>query len=53
MQKIILSLLAFLARNIILWHKPKIIGITGTVGKTTVTAHVHAYLSRMMPTETV
>jgi UDP-N-acetylmuramyl pentapeptide synthase len=53
MQKIILSLLSFFAHNIVRWHKPIIIGITGTVGKTTVTAHVHAYLSRMMPTETI
>ena len=53
MQKIILSLLAFIAKGIIAWHKPIIIGITGTVGKTTVTAHVHAYLSRMMPLEKI
>jgi UDP-N-acetylmuramoyl-tripeptide--D-alanyl-D-alanine ligase len=53
MQKIILSLLAFVAKGIIAWHKPIIIGITGTVGKTTVTAHVHAYLSRMMPLEKI
>jgi UDP-N-acetylmuramoyl-tripeptide--D-alanyl-D-alanine ligase len=53
MQKIILSLLAFFASSIIRWHKPMIIGITGTVGKTTVTAHVHTYLARMMPTEAI
>jgi UDP-N-acetylmuramoyl-tripeptide--D-alanyl-D-alanine ligase len=53
MQKIILSLLAFFARALIRWHKPIIIGVTGTVGKTTVTAHVHAYLARMMQSESI
>ena len=53
MQKIILSLLAFFAGALVRWHKPIIIGITGTVGKTTVTAHVHTYLARMMPSETI
>lgn len=53
MQKLILSLLAFFAKNIIAFHKPKIIGITGTVGKTTVTAHVQSYLSRVFPNERI
>lgn len=53
MQTIILSLLAFFAKNIIAFHKPKVIGITGTVGKTTVTAHVHGYLTRALSNEKV
>lgn len=53
MQNIILFLLAFCARHIVSYHKPKIIGITGTVWKTTVTAHVHKYLSHVLPEEIV
>jgi UDP-N-acetylmuramyl pentapeptide synthase len=53
MQKLILFLLAFFARNIISFHKPKIIWITGTVGKTTVTAHVYKYLSLVLPGEKI
>lgn len=53
MQKIILSLLALLAKSLILFHKPKIIGITWTVGKTTVTSHVHAFLSQNLPTKKI
>jgi UDP-N-acetylmuramoyl-tripeptide--D-alanyl-D-alanine ligase len=49
MQKTLLFLLAFFARSIVIFHKPKIIGITGTVGKTTVTSHVHAYLQKTLP----
>jgi UDP-N-acetylmuramoyl-tripeptide--D-alanyl-D-alanine ligase len=45
MQKIFLFLLAFFARNIIKVHRPYIVGITGTVGKTTISSHVYAYLS--------
>lgn len=49
MQKIILTLLAFLAKSIILFHKPKIIWITWTVWKTTVTSHIHAFLAQTLP----
>ena len=40
MHNIFLSFLGFLARLIIQRHKPYIIGITGTVGKTTIAIHV-------------
>lgn len=45
MHSTILSLLAFFARLIIQVHKPYIIGVTGTVGKTTITNHVAHFLS--------
>ncbi len=45
MQTIILSILGFLARHIVRVHKPYIIGVTGTVGKTTITSHVAKFLS--------
>lgn len=48
MQKLILTLLAFFARAIILFHKPVVIGITGTVWKTTVTSHIKWYLSHVL-----
>lgn len=48
MQKIILFLLAFFARIIISFHKPKIIWVTWTVWKTTVTGHVYWYLSQVL-----
>jgi UDP-N-acetylmuramoyl-tripeptide--D-alanyl-D-alanine ligase len=44
MQKIILSLLALLARAIIHKHKPYIIGVTGSIGKTTLTTYIAEYL---------
>ena len=44
MQTILLSFLAFFARNIIRIHKPYIIGVTGTVGKTTISGHIASYL---------
>ncbi len=46
MQHIILFLLAFVARLIIARHHPYIIGITGTVGKTTITWHIARFLKR-------
>ena len=45
MHKFVISLLAYLARMIIVTHRPYIIGITGTVGKTTLSIHVAKYLS--------
>jgi UDP-N-acetylmuramoyl-tripeptide--D-alanyl-D-alanine ligase len=45
MHSIILLLLAFFSRLIIQVHKPYIIGVTGTVGKTTITNHVAHFLS--------
>lgn len=44
MQTIFLSILAFFARTIIQIHKPYVIGVTGTVGKTTISAHITSYL---------
>ncbi len=53
MQKLLLALLALLARAIIDFHKPIVIGITGTVGKTTVTSHVYGYLSYALPNKRI
>ncbi len=44
MQKILLSLLAFFSRAIIKKHKPYVIGVTGTIGKTTITTYIAEYL---------
>ncbi len=44
MKKIFLILLARLSKQIIKKHRPFIIGITGTVGKTTVTNFVYDFL---------
>lgn len=45
MQTLFLSFLAFFARLIVSIKKPYIIGVTGTVGKTTITTHIATYLS--------
>jgi len=49
MQKIILFFLRIIARMIIIVHKPYVIGITGTVWKTTMTAHVSSLLESHFP----
>ena len=46
MQIIILQILGFIARLIIRRHRPFVIGVTGTVWKTTITAHVSHFLSK-------
>ncbi len=46
MHHILLSLLSFFARLILKQHKPYIIGVTGTVGKTTITNHVAHFLAK-------
>ena len=46
MQHILLSLLAFFARLIISRHQPYVIGVTGTVGKTTITTHIARFLTQ-------
>ena len=53
MQHILLPLLAFFARLIIARHRPYIIGVTGTVGKTTITTHIAQFLSRELGRENV
>ncbi len=44
MQYILLPILSFLAHLIISRHRPYIIGVTGTVGKTTITTHIAQFL---------
>lgn len=44
MQNILLLFLGFFARLIIQRHKPFVIGVTGTVGKTTITTHIARFL---------
>ncbi len=51
MQKLLLSLLAFFARMIVQIHRPYIIWVTGTVGKTTITKYVASYLELSYPHE--
>jgi UDP-N-acetylmuramoyl-tripeptide--D-alanyl-D-alanine ligase len=46
MHHIILEILRIISRFIILRHHPIIIGVTGTVGKTTITTHVAQFLLR-------
>lgn len=45
MQNILLLFLGFFARLIVQKHKPFIIGVTGTVGKTTITTHIARFLT--------
>lgn len=45
MQSFFLQILWFFARLIIQMHRPYIIGVTGTVGKTTITTHIAKYLT--------
>ncbi len=47
MQKILLYILQFLAKLIIKKHKPFVIGITGTVGKTTTAHFVYHFLHNL------
>ena len=47
MHSILLILLRFFARAIIYKHKPYVIGITGTVGKTTLSHNTAIYLSSL------
>lgn len=53
MQKIVLFLLRLISHAIIIRHKPYIVGITGTVGKTTITGHISSIFSREYGTENV
>jgi UDP-N-acetylmuramoyl-tripeptide--D-alanyl-D-alanine ligase len=46
MQFLLLFLLRFFSRLILRVHKPYIIGITGTVGKTTISHHISQFLIR-------
>lgn len=49
MKPLILAILAFLARSVIARHKPFVIGVTGTVGKTTTTSFIADFLSVRYP----
>lgn len=53
MHDILLLLLGFFSRIIIRRHNPLIIGVTGTVGKTTITTHVARFLVRKYGTKKV
>lgn len=44
MHRILLFLLAFCARAIVTRHRPYVIGVTGSVGKTTLSTNIAAYL---------
>lgn len=45
MQTLLLALLRFFAKLIIKRHRPYVIGVTGTVGKTTQTTYIKRFLS--------
>ncbi|MCK9272139.1 UDP-N-acetylmuramoyl-tripeptide--D-alanyl-D-alanine ligase [Candidatus Gracilibacteria bacterium] len=47
MKKILLKLLQISARKVIEKHKPIVIGITGTVGKTTTTHFIYEFMSSL------
>lgn len=53
MQRILLFFLATFARIIIKIHRPFVIGITGTVGKTTITHHISRFLAHEVWKENV
>jgi UDP-N-acetylmuramoyl-tripeptide--D-alanyl-D-alanine ligase len=53
MQNIVLFLLAFFARILIQKHAPYIIGVTGTIGKTTISHHIARMLEREYGKENV
>lgn len=53
MNTILLLFLGFFSRIIIRRHKPYIIGVTGTVGKTTITTHIARFLVRQYGTKNV
>lgn len=53
MHTIFLFFLSFFARLIITRHKPYIIGVTGTVGKTTITTHIAHFLARELGSSNV
>lgn len=53
MHHILLSFLGFFSRLIIQKHRPIVIGITGTVGKTTITTHVAHFLTKQYGSKNV
>lgn len=53
MQQILLSFLSILARSIIARHRPYVIGVTGSIGKTSIVAHIGAYLTHVYGEDSV
>lgn len=53
MHHTFLIFLGFIARLIIQKHKPYIVGITGTVGKTTIATHTAHFLAKQFGAKNV
>ena len=53
LNTLLLRYLSFLARAIIRRHTPYVIGVTGTVGKTTLTSYIASYLKLVCGEDTV
>ena len=53
LNTLLLKYLYFLARAIIRRHTPYVIGVTGTVGKTTLTSYIASYMKLVYGEDTV